>query len=250
MYSRHLLNLALLSIALIFSPGCMEKLRKIVPLPAPAERPVIETIPLNFEAPLTVVAGSRYANLFDTSQSYSLWVTNEVAEAKLNADTSTGEVSEGDKESDLSSAVEINENFLTFECHLTSTFNDPSVAHDIVKLSEVDVELLTPSGGRLVPAARIMGSLSVDHQSALPTVSRTNLLIFRRRDASGREIIYPGITEFAISLLTYESEYRFVWEFADRSTAVSRANISIDRLTRIPFRQYFAWVRQALTHFQ
>jgi len=248
MISIRSLNLILLSLTLILSSGCMQKLRRLVPLPLLPEEPIVETVPLNFEAPLIVVAGSRYPNLFDTSQSYALWVSDEVVQAKLEADSSSQELTEGDKKASLDSAYEINENFLSIECHLTSTFNDSSVAFDVVRLTEVDVQLITPDGGQFSPVARIMGSPIVEHHSALPTVSRTNLLIFRRRDGSGQDILYPGISEFALSFLTYDSEYRFVWEFAKPPVSPSRTDISLDRLTRIPFRQYFAWLRQALTH--
>lgn len=150
----------------------------------------------------------RYPNLFSTL-SQALWVDERVAQAKLDAEAASTEVSpmlEADGET-------IAARYYVVEINLASQFPDTSIAYDVVGLRTIDVYLLLPDGTRIWPVQRVLGSTASEQSAgALKSYGRTNIVVFPRTDVfTGNATIPDGTTGVQLVLDGFSSEFSFEW---------------------------------------
>lgn len=163
-----------------------------------------------------VAAGeARYANLF-APESYAVWVGPEVTAAKRAAAEEAGEAIDPSLEQ---VAQLVNDNYYVFECRLESVFADTSIAYDAVGLRGIDTFLITPSGYKIPPIQKIIGTpVDESQEGALRRFGRTNILVFAKRDVLTNAAALPGASpEARLVLQGHDSQYYFAWNNADAS---------------------------------
>ena len=171
--------------------------------------------PSSYIARPTLGVGSRYQNLLSPN-SYVIWVTDEVAQLKLESETAEGTVS-GESEEVLKIAQALNERYLIMECHIESAFQDSSIAYDITSFRQAEVFLLDDAGNRCEPLQVIVGALERGRKDALPIFTRVNILVFPKHDLlTGELLISPRTREFSLVIAGYNTTYFFSWNDLSR----------------------------------
>jgi len=166
-----------------------------------------EFVPATFVAGLRVEDGAN-PSLF-SPDSYAIWVGSDVAALKQAQAQEDG----APVDPRLAATAErINENFLLFECYTASVFGDMSIAYDVVGFRQVSVYLLTPDGRQVAPIQTVIGSCREQQQGALKKFSRTNILVFRKRDLWGNApTISPDAPAVRLVFEGYETAFYFEW---------------------------------------
>lgn len=179
------------------------------PEPVPSEpQTSFEFRPANYHSRIHIGQG-RYSNLYSV-QSHAIWVGPDVAELKHQKAVEQG----GTVEESLNATAKwVEENYIVIECHIESIFPDASVAYDVVGFRNVDVYLKTPSGLKIMPIQRILGTHADEEQrKALKLFRRTNIVVFPKRDIMVRT---PNIDSDAPSvrliLEGFDAEFYFEW---------------------------------------
>ena len=178
----------------------------------PAIPPVaVEFTPVSFVSPIHVDTGA-YGNLY-ASDSYAVWANPEVAALKKAKAAEAGETIDPKLET-LSQAF--TDNFLVFECHLSSVFPDMSIGYDAVGLRGADVYLATADGRTVRPIQMMMaGPLRETPQEALRRFERVNLVVFPRKDlASGLPTIDSAAPAARLVIEAMQTKYYFEWASA------------------------------------
>jgi len=159
----------------------------------------------------------RYPNLFAPT-SYAVWITNGVAEAKLQREQAGGAEISPMLAAD---AATINANFYVIEVNLESAFPDASIAYDVVGMRAIDAYLTLPDGTTVHPAQRVMATTAGEtEEGALRRYGRTNLIIFPKVDVlSGAPTIPGGTTGLRLTLDGFNSIFHFAWTATPDATA-------------------------------
>lgn len=189
------------------------------PKPEPVSTVPIATgdfVPAHTAAPVSMESG-RYPNLFAPS-SYAVWVTNGVAEAKLQREQAGGAEISPMLAAD---AATINANFYVIEVNLESAFPDSSIAYDVVGMRAIDAYLTLPDGTQVFPAQRVMATTAAETQDgALHRYGRTNLIVFPKVDVlSGAPTIPGGTQGLRLTLDGFNSIFHFEWTAGPDSAA-------------------------------
>lgn len=164
----------------------------------------------------SIAAGeARYRNLY-APESYALWVTDEVAQAKRDRDENQGITPP--PEVDYAAEVATN-NFIVIECRLESEFADSSIAYDAVGMRNVEVYLEREDGEQVQPLQRIMGAQADETPvRALVRFGRTTVLVFPRSIlVAGLDREDPPPTRLRLVLNGYHSEFYFPWVETEHS---------------------------------
>ena len=113
-------------------------------------------------------------------------------------------------------AAMVNDSYYVFEVRLESAFEDTSIAYDAVGMRGVNTYLVSPSGYRLAPIQRIVGSNADETPvGALRRFGRTNILVFAKRDVLTSGQALPD-SAHAVRLLLegHNSNFYFEWQRA------------------------------------
>lgn len=207
MRARPCIQTALAALLLVFAAGCATTPKEE---PEPTIIPVADLRPANAVSLLHLSSG-RYPNLF-SENSQALWVNEDVAQAKLNAEiAANGEVSEFI----IADGATIAANYYIIEMNLGSHFPDASIAYDVVGLRTIDVYLRLPDGTRVFPVQRVMGSSAQETSAgALKSYARTNVVAFPKVDVlTGIPTIPGNASGVQLVLDGFNSEFNFEWAF-------------------------------------
>ena len=90
-------------------------------------------VPSSYVARPRAETGSQYPSLL-SPHSYAIWFTDEVAQAKLDAEIVEEDAS-GSQSQMLGLAQTLNSKYLIVECYVVSAFEDASIAYDRIKAS-------------------------------------------------------------------------------------------------------------------
>lgn len=168
---------------------------------------LLEFVPATFVAGLRVEGGTN-PSLF-SPDSYAIWVGSDVAALRQAKAQEDGAPVDPRLEA---TAQRINENFLIFECYTASVFGDMSIAYDAVGFRHVSVYLLTPDGRQVAPIQTVIGGCHEQQQQALKKYSRTNLIVFRKRDLfEGAPTISSDAPAVRLVFEGYETVFYFEW---------------------------------------
>jgi hypothetical protein len=150
-----------------------------------------------------------YPGLF-SARSYALWVGPEVTRQRREEAEKAGE--KVAPATDVT-AAEIDENFLVFECHIESVFEDMSIGYDVVGLRGIQMYLQAPDGRKISPAQVIMGTqLEEKPQGALKVFRRTSLVVFPKKELNLMVTLSEGEPPSARLVLDgYNSTFYFEW---------------------------------------
>ena len=107
---------------------------------------LIQFKPAYYQAQIRLDKG-RYGDLY-AAESFALWVSPEVANAKWDQALAGGDTIEPLLKAD---AIAVTQEFVVVECHLSSVFRDQSVAYDAVGLRGASAYLETSSGRKIQP---------------------------------------------------------------------------------------------------
>lgn len=150
-----------------------------------------------------------YPSLFSPG-SYALWVGPELTQQRRIETEQAGEAID---ETADALAPQLDANFLVFECHIESVFEDMTIGYDVVRLRLIEVYLQTPDGRHVPPAQIIVGSeLEESQRGALKAFKRTNLVVFPRAELGLKIPARPR--ESATTRLVFEgynSVFYFEW---------------------------------------
>ncbi len=184
----------------------------------------VEFQPAAYIAPIQLAHG-HYMDLF-SADSYGVWLGSEVTSQREIQAKAAGET----VDPKLAAAMtRLTQNFLVFECHLSSAFSDMSIAYDVVGLRNMKIYLMTPVGGRCMPAQIIVGSSArEEHQQALRKYSRTCLILFAKRDLfAGAPAVAPQSTSVRLAFEGFGSMFVMEWptsaEVAPFAASASKA---------------------------
>jgi len=170
--------------------------------------PLIAFEPAVSLAKLHVEKGD-YPSLF-SSDSYALWGGPDLTQQRRRDSEQAGEAID---EAADALAPQLDANFLVFECHLESMFEDMAIGYDVVRLRLIEVYLQTPDGRRVTPAQIIVGSQREESQhGALKAFKRTNLVVFPRADVGLNIPARPrGNATARLVFEGYNSVFYFEW---------------------------------------
>lgn len=227
----------------VFLPAC----ETTPPPPEPKTPEAGETVefqPAWYVTPLVHDAG-RYPDLF-AGDSFAVWVTPDVANAKHDAAVSAGETIDPGLESD---AAEVLANFVVMELHVQSAFGDPSVAYDVVNLRNVKTYLEMPDGRHVVALQRVpIGTLHESQEGALKVYRRKHLLLFPRRDLwYGGRVLDPEYPAVKLALEAYDTRHVFEWPglpYRDAETIAVRDQ-RLSEVAAAGFTEVFGALRRA-----
>lgn len=196
-----------------------------------------EFVPVSFLSPIHLESGA-YGSLF-SPESYAVWVGSDVAALKRSHAAESGEAV--DPALDTLSRP-FNDNFLVFECHLTSAFADTSMGYDAVGLRGADVYLLTADGRIVRPVQTMMaGPVGESHEGAIKKFERVNLVVFPRKDLHSG---VPTVTSNspATRLVIEAVRSRFYFEWASSSSPAQPASLTIEdrlRAVKVGFNEFY-----------
>ncbi len=171
-------------------------------------------VPPDFFEPRDFVAAmgqgeGRYPDLYARS-SYAVWVSPEVIALKRQQAVANGEPIMPWIEN---AAAVISPDYVVIECHVSSTFSDAAIAYDAVSFRNVDVYLQLPDG-RIVRPVQVAVDPRMEETPAgtLKTFSRTNLVIFTRKDILAGTTTIPADTPSVRLVIEHvESTFHFDW---------------------------------------
>lgn len=192
--------------------GAVAGCQTAAPPPPEPETPepgtMVEFQPAWYVSPLVHEVG-EYPNLF-SGDSFAVWVTPDVADAKHDAAMEAGDPVDPALESD---AAEVLAQFVVLELHIESAFGDPSIAYDVVNLRNVKTYLEMPDGRQVAALQRVpLGGLSEAQEGALKQYRRTHLLLFPRRDLwYGGRVLDPEYPAVKLALQAYDTRHAFEW---------------------------------------
>ena len=186
---------------------------KTAPIPdqAPATPLLSEFMPADYVTGIRLEKG-RYPDLF-APDSYAIWLGPDVASMRRAATIKRGEVIDPKLEA---ASKHITEDFLVFECHVASAFSDMSIGYDLVGLRGVNVYLATPDGQRIAPVQTVIASSASEiPQEALKKFSRTNLIVFPKRDLWKKKgAVADNAVSVRLVLEAHGSTFCFEWPAA------------------------------------
>lgn len=188
----------------------------------------------------------RYPNLY-APESYAVWIDEEVAAIKREQDAEDGVVVEPVIEETAEAVIP---EFAVVECHMVSAFPDASIGYDAVAFRGMQVYIETPEGRRIDPLQTVIGRVEEEQQEALRRFTRTNLVVFPRRDPwDGTPLISAHTENLILVVENVNGGFYFDWQAADplprgwQASAVERL-----RIARTGFREVFSKL-DALTHY-
>ncbi len=202
-------------------------------------------VPFQPSAPLAQlhVEKAAYPSLF-SARSYALWVGPEVTRQRRDEALAAGETVLADSDK---AAAEIDENFVVFECHIESVFEDMSIGYDVVGLRGIQMYLETPDGGKVPPAQVIMGTqLEEKPQGALKIFRRTNLAVFPKKDLNLMASLSKEKTPSVRLVLDgYNSKFCFEW-FANLPTGAPQPLISpeLRQAVKMKYNEYYGKLQE------
>ncbi len=172
---------------------------------------VTEFFPSTFVSGIQAEQGP-YPNLF-APDSYAVWLGSDVARLRKEQSLKKGER----VDPKLDSALErIGENYLVFECYLASVLPDMSIAYDVVGLKGIKIYLVAPDGRKVSPMQVSIGSSAGEEmQGALRRFSRTNIVVFQKKDLwSDKASINMEAPSARLVLEGFGTVFRFEWATA------------------------------------
>jgi hypothetical protein len=170
--------------------------------------PLVQFKPAYYQSQVRLVEG-RYGNLY-AAESFALWVSPEVANAKWDQALAGGDTIEPLLKAD---AITVTQEFVIVECHLSSAFSDMSVAYDAVGLRGATAYLETPSGRKIQPLQQLFqGDLSEVPEGALRRFGRTIVLVFPKRDLWLRQpTLEAGAPSMKLVISGPQGRFAFEW---------------------------------------
>jgi len=166
--------------------------------------------PAQFVAHPTLGPGSRYNDLL-SPDSYAIWLTDEVAEIKLESEIADG-ATQAKMEELANIAKQLNEKFLIFEVHVVSAFPDASIAYDVTSFRHAGVCLVDEGGSKYAPLQVVIGPLEREARGALKKFRRINLVVFPRHDLFiGEPVVDSRTPGFSLVISAYKTDCLFSW---------------------------------------
>jgi len=205
--------------------------------------------PLNSVAHPRPLPGSKYQNLV-SSDSYIIWVTDKVAEAKLETDSESAEEEDNLLGRRIEDAKRLNRHFLVFECHITSAFSDASIAYDISSFRGAEVLLMDDAGNVIEPLQIVVGPVERSREKALRMFSRTNLLVFPLFDGlTGEQVVSPQSRKVTIVVSSYDTDLVFEWIAPEEQQGDARSlGEDISGFVQMSFSQLYDGLRALFEH--
>jgi hypothetical protein len=217
--------------------------------PEPEPEPDVEyRVKRQFQPSQTVsmmkYGSGNYVNLFAT-ESYAVWVDQEVMELKRQEALAAGEQPPARLQDD---AVAISEDFIILECHVVSEFNDMSVAYDVVRNRGVDVYLVSPDGKKVPPLQmQTLGPIEEESVDALRRFSTTQVAIFPRENLwVGTPTVEPNAAQVQLVFETHNATFFFEWP-GGLSETVQKTPLSVQdraRAVRTGFNDLYGNIRR------
>ncbi len=176
--------------------------------PSTQETPPIEFRPAAVSSRIHFAQGN-YPALFAPT-SYALWVDESVTELRRTAAEDTGEPVDPAM---VVEAERISRDYVIIECHMDSAFADMSIAYDVVGCRGLTLYLSTPDGRKVFPIqTQIDPTLTEEQHQALKLFSRTNLIIFPRRDIWLNQPLVSGkAPSVRLVLEAHNSKFYYEW---------------------------------------
>lgn len=170
--------------------------------------PGVEFMPGTFVSTIHFDKGGN-PDLF-SPESFAVWLGSDVDAAKLS------KLRESGKNVDPSlqnAASRIHENFLVFECDVSSVLADMSIAYDVVGFRGMDIYLETADGRKIKPFQMVIGSpVQEEPRGAIKRFGRENIVVFQKRDflAKGPTVSAnaPGVR---LVMDGFDSRFYFEW---------------------------------------
>lgn len=200
----------------------------------PNAAPAAEFQPAAYIAPVQLMHG-HYTDLF-SADSYGVWLGSEVTAQREIQAQAAGET----VDPKLSAAVNrLTQNFLVFECHLSSAFSDMSIAYDVVGLRNMKVYLMTPTGGHSMPAQIVVGSSArEERQQALRKYSRTCLILFPKQDLfTGASAVAPQSTSVRLAIEGFGSMFVMEWPTSAQATPFAASGPDASKALHTKFKE-------------
>ena len=201
-------------LAILGTDGCMRARRGTdVDTPLPVDGPPFQ--PTSYLATPQIANDAQYKDLM-ASDSYMIWVSDEVSRIKFAQDADVMPVDVAGNSAELDDARLINSSFLVFELHLKSAFGDPSIAKEFTRLEEVQLVLVDDTGQRVKPAGTVVSKATESRRGPLREFARTVIVAFPRYDImTGNPTVRRGSEHMRVYLQGYGTVYMFEWVSAE-----------------------------------
>ncbi len=240
--------LAAAVMAVCLTAGCQTTPETAETAEPAVERSNVEFVPASYLARLEFAEG-RNPTLF-SPETYAVWTAPDVIDLKRRQAEEQGQVMPPGMNQ---TARLVGENYIIFELHLTSAFEDTSIAYDAVGLRGIDAHLELPDGTAMRPLQRIITrNLRERPEGALRRFQRTIILVFPRRDFwAGVHTIDAAYPAVRLVLSAHHSEFYFEWPGAEQPgvTQWSPTPAEAEAAGRMGYREFFNEVRRLGQHF-
>lgn len=212
-----------------------------------APPPAVEFAPARYKVDVQFAEG-RYNDLF-APDSYALWVSSAVGEAKFQQAVEDGAAPDERYGRD---AVFLTDNYILIETHVVSAFGDMSIAYDTVGLRNVTVYLETPGGNKLAPLQKIFtGTLQETQDGALKRYARDIVLVFPKRDLwLHAPTLEPGAPSIKLVFESAQGTFQFEWP-AGPPDAAPPALTAEERIAalKVSFGDFYGRMRSLARNF-
>jgi len=177
--------------------------------PLPVDGPPFR--PTTYLATPQIASDAKYRDLM-TSDSYMIWVSDDVARIKFAQDTGIGPNDVEQEAQQLADARLINANFLVFELHIKSAFGDPSIANEFTRMEDVELYLTDDSGHKVSPSGIVVSRAERTNRGPLREFARTVVIAFPRYDIfTGNPNVHPDAAYMRVFIDGYETLHMFEW---------------------------------------
>jgi len=203
---RWLFPAACLLVAILVVCGCETTMKVTEEIMEPP--PGAEFVPGTFVSTIRFDKGGN-PDLF-SPESFAVWLGSDVDAAKLS------KLRESGKSVDVSlqnAAAQIHENFLVFECDVSSVMADMSIAYDVVGFRGMDIYLETSDGRKIKPFQMVIGSpVHEEPRGAIKRFGRENIVAFQKRDFLAKgPTVSANAPRVRLVLEGFDSRFYFEW---------------------------------------
>ncbi len=217
-------------LAMFGADGCVRARQGTgVDTPLPVDAPPFQ--PTSYLATPQIANDAQYKDLM-ASDSYMIWVSDEVSRIKFAQDIDIMPVDVAGDSTELADARLINASFLVFELHLKSAFGDSSIANEFTRMEQVQLVLTDDTGQRVMPAGTVVSKATKSERGPLRKFARTVIVAFPRYDIiTGNPTVRPGSEHIRVYLQGYDTVYMFEWVSAEQQEKDTRSHA--DQLAQV-----------------
>ena len=203
-----------LVLAIVVADGCVRARRgtdadRALPVAGPPFHPT------SYLATPQIANDARYRDLM-ASDSYMIWVSDDVARIKFAQDAAVPPVDVVADGAELADARLINASFLVFELHLKSVFGDPSIANEFTRMEHVQLFLVDDTSQKIRPSGTVVSKAIESDRGPLREFARTVIIAFPRYDImTGNPTVRPETAHIRVYIQGYDTVYMFEWTSAE-----------------------------------